>query len=111
MSDLRAPTLARFIRLHAKRGAEVHTDEFPAYNWLNRSEFTHQAVNHSETYVHGHVHVNGIETVWSLFKRGIAGAFHHVSAKYLPLYLDEFAFRLNHREHDNLLDAVLTTTG
>ena len=111
VSNVRARSLARFIRLHAKQGAEVHTDEFTSYNWLNHSEFAHKAVNHSETYVRGNVHVNGIETVWSLFKRGIAGAFHHVSAKYLPLYLDEFAFRLNHRNHDNLLDAVLTTTG
>ena len=111
MSDLRATSLARFIRLYAKRGAEVHTDELSSYNWLDRSEFSHESVNHSETYVRGNVHVNGIETIWSLFKRGIHGAFHHVSAKYLPLYLDEFAFRINHREHDNLLDAVLTTTG
>ncbi len=55
----------------------------------------------------GNIHVNGIENVWSLFKRAITGVFHKVSAKYLPLYLNEFAFRFNNREQFNMLDEVL----
>jgi len=72
------------------------TDEFSAYLWLDSSEFVHRAVNHGETYVKktkkGKIHTNGVENVWSLFKRGITGVFHKVSAKYLPLYLNEFSF-------------------
>lgn len=30
-------------------------------------------------------------------KRGISGVYHSVSAKYLQAYLDEYAFRYNHR--------------
>ena len=57
------------------------------------------SVNHSETYVaDGDVHTNGVENVWSLFKRAITGTFHKVSAKYLPLYLNEFAYRFNNRD-------------
>ena len=29
----------------------------------------------------GDMHTNGIENVWSLFKRSIVGAFHHISEK------------------------------
>src|SRR3989442_6316056 len=29
---------------------------------------------------------NGVESAWSLFKRSIVGAFHHVSAKHLDAY-------------------------
>jgi ISXO2-like transposase domain len=50
-----------------------------------------------------------VENVWSLFKRGIMGIFHKVSAKYLPLYLDEFSFRFNNRDNINLLDKVLAS--
>jgi hypothetical protein len=49
-------------------------------------------------YVDGDVHTNTIEGFWSLLKRGISGAHHSVSKKYLQTYLDEFCFRYNHRK-------------
>jgi transposase-like protein len=49
------------------------------------------------------IHTNGVENVWSLFKRGVVGVFHKVSEKYLPLYLDEFAFRFNNRNVDMMV--------
>ena len=109
VNDVKASTLRGFIRNCAEPGAEIHTDEFKSYLWLDSSEFVHNAVNHSETYVKaGNIHTNGIENVWSLFKRAITGVFHKVSAKYLPLYLNEFAFRFNNREHFDILDRVLS---
>ncbi len=87
--------------------------EFSSYLWIDASEFIHRAANHSKTYVRiegdKKIHTNGIENVWSLFKRAITGVFHKVSAKYLPLYLDEFAFRFNRRGEFNMLDKVLAT--
>jgi transposase-like protein len=109
MEDVSASSLAEFIREHAQSGSEIHTDEFKSYVWLDSSEFAHKSVNHSQTYVApGKVHTNGCENVWSLFKRGIMGVFHKVSEKYLPLYLDEFAFRFNNRDEFNLMDKVLS---
>jgi len=109
MEDVSASSLADFIREHVEPGAEIHTDEFTSYLWLDSSEFAHKAVKHAETYVApGNVHTNGCENVWSLFKRGIMGIFHKVSEKYLPLYLDEFAFRFNNRDEFNLMDKVLS---
>jgi len=35
--------------------------------------------------------------VISLLKRGIIGAFHHVSPEHLQRYCDEFDFRWDHR--------------
>ena len=104
-------TLAEFIRKHVKAGSQIHSDEFSGYWWLDSSEFAHKTVNHRKTYVKGTVHTNGVENVWSLFKRAIMGSYHKISAKYLPLYLDEFAFRFNHRQVPNMLDQVLATSG
>jgi transposase-like protein len=103
--------LAALIRENIKAGSVIHTDEFASYLWLDSSEFAHKAVNHAKTYVgKGNIHTNGVENVWSLLKRGIIGVFHKVSAKYLPLYLNEFAFRFNNRAEFNVMDQVLQTS-
>ncbi len=110
MQNVSGRSLADFIRTHTKPKSEVHTNQFLGYAWLDSSEFAHKSVNHTKTYVaKGNVHTNGVENVWSLLKRGIMGVFHKVSAKYLPLYLDEFAFRFNNRDEFNMMDKVLAT--
>jgi len=76
----------------------VYTDELRSYNGLTNAGFKHEHVNHSEqVYVSGDVHVNTIEGFWSLTKRGIGGVYHSVSAKHLQGYLNEYAWRYNHR--------------
>jgi transposase-like protein len=109
--DVTGSTLAKFIRKHADAGAEIHTDEFSGYFGLDGSEYKHKSVKHADEYVTAEgVTTNGVENVWSLFKRGIIGQFHKVSAKYLPLYLDEFAFRFNNRGEYNMMDKVLASS-
>jgi transposase-like protein len=72
MESVTKESLADFIREHIAPGSEIHTDEFTSYLWLDSSEFAHQSVNHTDTYVApGNVHTNGVENVWSLIKRGI----------------------------------------
>jgi len=70
----------------------------------------HEYINKWLTYAEGEVHTNCVENAWSLFKRGLVGMYHHVSAKYLQEYLDEFAFRYSHRhEKGKLFDLVLAS--
>jgi transposase-like protein len=112
LSDVSSTSLAEFIRENVQPGSEMHADAFTSYLWLDSSEFAHGSVNHSETYVNYRedaepIHTNGCENVWSLLKRGIFGVFHKVSAKYLPLYLNEFEFRFNNRDEFNMMDTVL----
>lgn len=110
VEDVSKESIADFIRENVKPGAALHTDEFSSYLWLDSSEFAHHSVNHTKTYVRGNVHCNGVENVWSLLKRGIMGTFHKVSAKYLPLYLNEFAFRYNNRHEVDMMDRLLETS-
>jgi len=73
----------------------------------------HKTINHmvaegTGEWAKGGVHVNYVENAWSLFKRALVGMYHHVSAKKLQAYLDEFAFRYSHRhEKGKLMDLVL----
>ena len=65
--------------------------------------FEHQAVNHSVgEYVRDGTHTNGIESFWSMLKRGYVGVFHQLSAKHLNRYGAEFAGRHNIRLLDTL---------
>lgn len=90
------------------------TDEYPGYNSLN-NVIAHRTINHSVSYVEcdmfsaqfGPIHTNTIESVWAILKRAIIGQFHHVSPKYLSLYLKEIVYRYNSRLLGNAFDGAL----
>jgi transposase-like protein len=104
-----AATLNRFVRKAISDKVDlVATDEWGGYAYLNALGYKHDTVKHSDgEYVRGEVHTNNIESFWSLLKRGIMGSFHHVSKKYLPLYLAEFQFRHNNRKNEDIFGAAI----
>jgi IS1 family transposase len=98
IADVRAKTLETFVRESVSTKVSLLcTDQWVGYKHLDR-EFPHETVDHAAgQYVVGAVHTQTIEGFWSIFKRGVIGTFHKVSAKYLPLYVAEFQFRYNNR--------------
>ena len=56
-------------------------------------------------------HTNGIESFWSLFKRGYYGTYHHMSRKHLRRYVKEFTGRHNIRSLDTLEQMAVLTKG
>ena len=66
--------------------------------------FDHESVKHkTKEYSKkgkdgGKVTTNTVESSFALLKRGIVGAFHHVSKEHLHRYTAEFDFRWNHRK-------------
>lgn len=83
------------------------TDESFMYKRLD-GEYPHKSVHHeSGNYVIGAVHTNTIEGFWSIFKRGVVGTFHKMSAKYMPLYVAEFQFRYNNRENADIFGTAI----
>lgn len=94
------PTLRAFVHARTELGATVYTDEAAAYNRLNRR---HEAVAHGVgEYVRGMAHTNGMESFWSLLKRGYVGIYHWMSSKHLDRYVTEFEGRHNNRPKDTL---------
>jgi transposase-like protein len=78
----------------------IYTDENRVYNGIEDANTRHETVNHSrDEWVNGQVHTNTVESVWSLFDRSVIGAYHKLSVKHLPAYLDEAAYRWNNREN------------
>lgn len=103
--DARSVTVSRIVDANVGSHVEVIiTDESKIYPWAlhNFGREKHETINHSKEYVHGDVHTNTVESALSLFKRGIVGTWHKVSAKHLPAYLDEMCFRFNNRKNPYL---------
>jgi transposase-like protein len=90
---------------HVSREAVVNTDEHPSYKLPLKPWKGHQAVNHSRGEYQrqnpdgSRASTNTAESFFSLLKRAIIGAWHHISPEHLPRYANEFAFRWNTR-HD-----------
>jgi transposase-like protein len=111
--DVKAGTLAKYIKENVSGDVEVlMTDESAIYPKaiIEAGIFgvPHKTVNHSQgIYVEGDITTNGIESAFSLLKRGIIGSWHKVSAKHLPAYLDEMTFRFNNRHNPYLFRDTL----
>lgn len=99
--DLKRSTVFPLMKANIEPNSKVYSDEFHVYDTLKTLGYAHHSVNHSlEVWVEGDAHTNTIEGFWSLLKRGINGVYHAVSEKYLQNYINEYAFRYNHRNDD-----------
>ncbi len=86
------------VRQHVEAGSALYTDALKSYEGLD--EFEHQVVDHAVQYVDGKIHTNGLENFWSLLKRGLNGTYVSVEPFHLFRYLDEQAYRYNHRKDE-----------
>lgn len=101
VSDTTAKTLEGFVYSTSRKEAQVFTDDARAYQALKRA--AHKTVKHSvKQYVDGMVHINGMESFWSLLKRGYYGTYHKMSPEHLQRYVDEFVGRNNLRQLDTI---------
>jgi hypothetical protein len=103
------PTLESFVHEAVSHKVSLLcTDDAGGYRHLSR-EYPHVAISHRKgQYVVGAVHTNTIEGFWSIFKRGVVGTFHKMSAKYMPLYVAEFQFRYNNRFNADMFGTAIS---
>src|ERR1700733_1127139 len=108
INSVDASTLTEFVRgAVSEKVSLLCTDAWRGYRPLD-GEFPHGVVDHSKgQYVVGAIHTNTIEGFWSIFKRGVVGTFHKVSAKYMPLYVAEFQFRYNNRDNEDIFGEAI----
>ena len=97
--DTTGATLQGFVRERTQPDAMVYTDDATAYQGLPH----HASVTHSVgQWVDGLAHTNGLESFWSMMKRGYHGTYHKMSPKHLDRYVGEFEGRHNQRPADTL---------
>ncbi len=93
-------TLQGFVSNYTSEDTIVVTDEAAAYHGMPRR---HISVKHSVgEYVREQAHTNGMESFWSMMKRGFTGTYHQISPKHLHRYVEEFQGRHNDRPQDTI---------
>lgn len=101
--DTSSATLTEVVSEATADGAAVYTDEARAYKPLaSLGNALAAAARSASEHLRGDVHTNGIEWLWSRFKRGYTGTYHKMSEAHLHCYINEFTARHNIRP----LDAV-----
>ena len=101
IENTKRTNLHGFIEIHVEEGSNVYAEAFKSYRELQGYE--HNFVKHSvKEYVDEQVHINGMESFWSMLKRAHKGTCHKISKKHLDRYVNEFVVRHNIRKQDTI---------
>lgn len=98
VANRRKRALQTQVKAHVQAGAALYSDALMSYSGLE-THYAHQVIDHAVEYVNGNVHTNTMENYWSLLKRGLHGTYVSVEPFHLFRYLDEQAYRFNHRHY------------
>jgi len=99
--NVRRDVLQSEILNGVEGGSTVYTDGYPGYDQLLLKGYLHQVINHTQEYVRGQVHTQGIDNFWSLLKRTLTGTYVAVEPFHLDRYVTEQVFRYNNRATKN----------
>ena len=100
-------TLSSLVRKNVDtENSTLMTDEYKGYLGID-TFMEHKVICHQKWYVEGDIHTNSIESFWSLLKRGMIGQYHKVTIRHLPKYIDEFVYRFNNRNNDDLFSQTI----
>jgi transposase-like protein len=105
LPDITANTMMPIIHTAVpSKETRVFTDELPTYERLTWQGYKHFTIKHGEKkYVRGFIHTNSVEGFWGLVKGGLKGVYRRVGPDYLQSYLNEHAFRYNHRRDERAM--------
>ena len=85
---------------HVLPSSMIFTDDWKGYTHRVGTRYAgHHRIRHEDrVYVSGNVHTQTIDGFFGLYKTGIRGTYHAVSSRWLQGYLNEYAWRYNHRD-------------
>jgi transposase-like protein len=91
--------IAPLVDRHVDKASFLMTDQNPVYMRIAKDYAGHASVNHGDgEFARGEVHNNTAESFNAIVERAKFGVFHRLSKKHLQRYLNEIAFRWNHRQ-------------
>src|SRR5690606_33721971 len=94
--DVETLELLNLLKKNIKTDSSIlMTDEGKEYTKEFDKIIQRYMVKHKKEFSNNGINTNTIESFWAIIKRGITGQYHHLSKKYLPFYISEFAYRYN----------------
>jgi transposase-like protein len=96
VEDASARSLVPFIDMNVAPGSSVATDGWKGYEDLVKFGYEHEQIILGRPERASKL-LPWVHITFSNLKSWLKGTFHSVSKKHLPLYLQEFCFRLNRR--------------
>jgi transposase-like protein len=101
--------IAPLMHENIKPATKVYTDGSNVYRFMPAAQ--HEKVGHSRgeyvRYQDGKkIHTNTVESVFSIFRRGMVGTYQHCGEQHLHRYLAEFDFRYSNRQSVGVDDAT-----
>ena len=108
IANVHGNTLRSVLTTNVHRASSLMTDDYLGYNLVGKEFASHGSTVHSRReYAQGGVHSNTAENFFSIFKRGVVGTYHHMSAAHLHRYTAEFDFRYSTRTENDRVRADL----
>ena len=101
-------TLHTFVDERTDADTQIYTDDHAGYRGLPNHEVVRHGVGE---YVRGQARTNGMESFWSMLKRGYTGTYHWMSPKHLHRYVNEFEGRHNSRPMDTAIQMSSVAQG
>lgn len=110
LNDATATTVREVLVRNVDRKSILYTDSSRLYTRTGEEYAKHRTTNHAAgEYARREgdavVHSNTVESVFSVFKRGMIGTYQHCGEAHLHRYLAEFDFRYNRRTALKVTDA------
>jgi transposase-like protein len=106
VANVHGNTLRSVLATNVDRSSHLMTDAANAYREVGREFVSHGTTIHAiRQFVVGEKHSNTAENFFSIFKRGVIGTYHHLSAVHLHRYTAEFDFRYNSRTENDRVRA------
>lgn len=109
--------LRTYLVRNADRKSELHTDESALYTVVGKEFAAHKTVRHGSSGVGDYPGrwvgkdgqtTNAAENFFGQFKRSMRGTYRFCGEQHLQRYLNEFAFRYNHRSGLGIKDGERT---
>jgi transposase-like protein len=111
IANVDADNLKPILLANIAKDSHLMTDGANHYRKIGKEFALHESTNHTQkeyakdSKVTGvRAHSNTVESYFGILKRGIVGAYHHVSEHHLQRYVNEFDFRFSNRVANGVND-------